>query len=205
MDIPASDLKADMVIEEPVRGRVVSTQEVFGYIYFKVEGHPGPYRRLATETVTVADPSVPLLKRGRHTVRTARPEPPLPRQQDPGYVDHLERDRRTREVLEAVLEERRRQFARYGSNADLEDGTGPLTRWLMPLTNASALEVETMLRVDYEDYEEETGKPTWVHLIREEVAEAFKESDDARLEEELTQVAALAVSWIEKIRERNRK
>ena len=38
-----------------------------------------------------------------------------------------------------------------------------------------------------------------MHLVREEVAEAFAESDPARLREELIQVAALAVSWVEKI------
>jgi hypothetical protein len=36
-------------------------------------------------------------------------------------------------------------------------------------------------------------------LVREEVAEVFQETDPVKLREELVQVAALAVSWIEKI------
>ena len=38
-----------------------------------------------------------------------------------------------------------------------------------------------------------------MHLLREEIAEVFVESDADRLREELIQVAALAVSWVEKI------
>lgn len=105
----------------------------------------------------------------------------------------------TDRVLADVADERVRQRDRYGSNADLEDGTGPATRWLGPFTGASALTIEEALRTDYEDFEDETGKPTWVHLVREEVAEAFAETDPVRLRAELVQVAALAVSWVEKL------
>lgn len=105
----------------------------------------------------------------------------------------------TQRVLAEVAEERARQRDQYGSNADLEDGTGPETRWLAPFTGASAEQIEARLRVSYEDYEAEAGKPTWVHLVLEEVAEAFQESDPAALRRELLQVAALAVSWVEKI------
>ena len=105
-------------------------------------------------------------------------------------------------VLEDVFRERLLQWERYGSNEDLADGSGPDTRWLLPFTGASAVDIEDALREDYEDFETDAGKPTWVHLIREEVAEAFKESDPDRLEEELVQVAALCVSWVEKLRGR---
>jgi hypothetical protein len=108
----------------------------------------------------------------------------------------------TAEVLQLVRLERQRQFARYGSNEDLEDGTGPDVRWLGPFTGAPAVVIEAELRRDYEDYQEETGNPTWVHLIREEVAEAFTETDPDLLVEELIQVAALCVSWVEKIQAR---
>lgn len=100
-------------------------------------------------------------------------------------------------VMQEVIAERARQFARYGTNDDLPDGTGPETRWLGPYSGDSAEVVEQRLRDDYEDFEEAVGKPTWLHLIREEVAESFKESDPARLREELIQVAALCVSWVE--------
>lgn len=107
---------------------------------------------------------------------------------------------RTRAVLEAVFEHRQVQEARYGeANKSLENGTGPETRWLLPFTNHSAQEIEVALRGDYEAYEEETGAPTWVHLVREEIAEAFQETDPAKLAEELIQVAALCVSWVERL------
>lgn len=106
-------------------------------------------------------------------------------------------------VLNRVRQERARQFNQYGSNDSLKDGTGLNTRWLAPLSWEPAGAVETRFRADYEEFEAETGNPTWVHLIREEVAEAFQETDDARLVAELTQVAALCVSWVEKILSRN--
>jgi hypothetical protein len=107
-------------------------------------------------------------------------------------------------VLENVFEERRAQVTRYGHNAGLEDGTGPDTRWI-PLNGkktADATAIEKVFREEYLDYEAEHGEPTWMHLVREEVAEAFKEDDPTRLEEELVQIAALCVSWIEKLRAR---
>lgn len=105
----------------------------------------------------------------------------------------------TTEVLLQVREERARQFAQYGDNSDLEDGTGPLKPWLSPLRQSAAYEIERELRKEYLNHEAAHGKPTWMHLIREEVAEAFMEDDPARLRAELLQVAALAVSWIEKL------
>jgi hypothetical protein len=108
----------------------------------------------------------------------------------------------TNNVLEDVAHERERQFRQYGDNASHEDGTGPETRWCLPVSSNSAEKLEIMFRENYEDYQEETGDVTWVHLVLEEVAEAFKETDSVRLEEELIQLAALAVCWVEKIRER---
>ena len=107
-------------------------------------------------------------------------------------------------VLE-VLDERARQYARYGTNADLEDGTGPDVRWIPNIWDAydsTAEGIEAGLRADYEATEVTQGKITWMHLVREEVAEAFAESDPARLREELIQVAALCVSWVEKLDDR---
>lgn len=112
----------------------------------------------------------------------------------------------TIDVLDAVRAERTRQFAKYGTNSDIEDGTGPNTAWLGHLASyLPAKAIEGELRQNYEEYEAETGKPTWVHLVLEEVAEAFAEDDPVRLREELVQVAALAVSWIEKLDERKEK
>lgn len=116
----------------------------------------------------------------------------------PLHVDmHGDDTCQTHIVLEEVKAERARQFRRYGTNDDLQDGTGPFTRWLKPFTGAPALQVERQLRSEYEDYEETYGAPTWARLVREEIAEAFAESDLVRLRAELVQVAALAVSWVE--------
>jgi hypothetical protein len=110
-------------------------------------------------------------------------------------------------VLEKVAAERERQFARYGTNEQLEDGTGPDVKWLAvfpgavpPLTASPATRIERLLRNEYLLHEAtaDNGLPTWMHLVREEIAEAFQEDDPARLVEELIQVAALCVSWIEK-------
>lgn len=105
-------------------------------------------------------------------------------------------------VLHDVYAERSRQFARYGTNADLEDGTGPEARWMEytdpNLDLRSAKEIEVAFRSEYNTHD----KPTWMHLIREEVAEAFMEADGQRLREELVQVAALCVSWVEKLDQR---
>lgn len=107
---------------------------------------------------------------------------------------------RTRVILELVFEERAAQEARYGrANQEIEDGSGPGARWLGPYTGASAAEIQEGLRRDYEDFEDEAGRPTWVHLVREEVAEAFEEDDPERLKAELVQVAALCVSWAERL------
>lgn len=100
-------------------------------------------------------------------------------------------------VLEEVKAERARQFRQYGTNDDLQDGTGRQARWLKPYTGAPAFIVERQLRDEYEEYEKTYGAPTWARLVREEIAEAFAESNPVRLRAELLQVAALAVSWVE--------
>lgn len=103
----------------------------------------------------------------------------------------------SRAVAYEVLEERHRQFTRYGTNNSLEDGTGPLERWLVPVSGMTADMLEKEIRSGYEHHEDVHGAPSWRHLLLEEVAEAFQEEDPVRLREELMQVAALAVSWIE--------
>ncbi len=47
------------------------------------------------------------------------------------------------------------------------------------------------------------GRTTWKHVMWEEVAEAFAERDDKPLRDELVQVAAVAIAWIEAIDRRN--
>jgi hypothetical protein len=43
----------------------------------------------------------------------------------------------------------------------------------------------------------EKGLVTWWHVLREEVCEAFAEADPERLRDELIQVAAMAIRWVE--------
>lgn len=43
------------------------------------------------------------------------------------------------------------------------------------------------------------GEATWQHVLREEVYEAFAETDPAKLRKELVEVAAVAIAWIEDI------
>ena len=115
-----------------------------------------------------------------------------------GYYSPWNLECQTDVVLGDVKAERARQFARYGSNTDLDDGTGE--PWLLPLSLEDPRHIEASFRTDYEVYEAlHDGKPTWMHLVREEVAEAFAEEDPARLRAEIIQIAALCVSWAEKI------
>jgi hypothetical protein len=127
-------------------------------------------------------------------------------------------------VLGTVAEHRQYQYETYGANRDVVDGTGPEVEWLKPvtqevdafhtggfcLTGFTAKEIEDLFRGEW-DYlndgteEEKAGyrkTASWMRMLREEVAEAFREDDPERLIEELTQIAALSVSWIEKIQER---
>jgi len=107
----------------------------------------------------------------------------------------------TAEVLQLVADERIEQERRYGDvNLTTKSGTGPESRWLLPYTSQGATDIQRELRDDYEDHEDDTGEVTWLHLVREEVSEAFeREHDDPRLKDELVQVAALCVSWIERL------
>jgi hypothetical protein len=106
-------------------------------------------------------------------------------------------------VLEDIFDHRVEQERRYGHVNDLLlDGTGPEMQWLTGVANQDATWIQENLRGDYEGFEAEHGLPTWMHLVREEIAEAFQESDEKRLEEELIQVAALCTSWVERIRAR---
>lgn len=101
-------------------------------------------------------------------------------------------------VLHLVAQERQRQYDQYGTNETLPDGTGPQVRWAAPASGLVATDLEQDFRTSYEAADN-LGRLTWRHLVLEEIAEAFQETDPERLTEELIQVAALAVSWVEKI------
>ena len=62
---------------------------------------------------------------------------------------------------------------------------------------SQAGEVEAALREEYEQYRITHGNPTWMHLIREEVAELFAAENPQHAITEAIQVAALCVSLVE--------
>ena len=103
-------------------------------------------------------------------------------------------------VLHFIREERTRQISMYGDNHDLPIGFGGSVTaypWLAPFSDSDGKEVECGFRADYEAYESLHGKPSWMHLIREEVAELFEARDRDHAIEEAVQVAALCVSLVE--------
>ncbi len=91
-----------------------------------------------------------------------------------------------RRVLEEVCSERTRQHAKWGEQ-NWPDGTN--WEWRMQRDLAQA-ECERAAR---------SGAATYMHILKEEVLEAFAEEDPAKLRAELVQAAAVAVAWVEAI------
>lgn len=104
-------------------------------------------------------------------------------------------------VLERVFEERKRQMAKHGeAMRDLPGGTGPDVKWI-PLPGRVGWPDAKQIQQDFRDeYERATdeGRLTRMHLVREELAEAFElDEDDPEFVDEILQVAALCVQWAE--------
>lgn len=97
----------------------------------------------------------------------------------------------TRLVLAEVMDERIRQDLKWGVQNHL-DGTGRPHSTHKPVRARRDCEMAFA-----------AGRGTWRHIFIEEVAEAEAESDVARLREELIQVAAVAVAWVEAIDRRS--
>ena len=106
-------------------------------------------------------------------------------------------------VLILIMDEHSRQWKLHGStNPCLEMGFGSSVRatpWLMPYSDSDSGRIEAAFRADYGDYTNTHGLPTWMHLIREEVAELFDTKVTADTIEEAVQVAALCVSLCEQL------
>lgn len=96
-----------------------------------------------------------------------------------------------------VVGERRRQIELYGLNEDLALGFEDGQPWLAPYVTDPPRVVEAVFREEYEAYKRLAGSPTWMHLIREEVAEMFAAQSPGDAIVEASQVAALCVSLIE--------
>lgn len=115
----------------------------------------------------------------------------------------------TIKVLEMVFEERCRQIKKHAeAMRALPDGTGPDVEWLGPKFSeyepASARDIQIAFREEYEGLrgaenpDGECGQLTRMHLVREELAEAFElDGDDPEFVSEILQVAALCVQWAE--------
>lgn len=101
--------------------------------------------------------------------------------------------------LAGIVDEIRRQDAKWGDQSRHPDGTGPDTHPLRMRGSANldlrtATEVADLLRSDCEDgFRRQRG--TWRHILLEEVGEALAE-DGPALDVELHQVAAVAVQWV---------
>jgi hypothetical protein len=116
------------------------------------------------------------------------------------------------EALTVVAQERACQDARWGEQ-NHPDGTGPET---MPLYAATATGFadddeahfirDVMCgRTDWR-FKTVADRPgTWADVLLEEVFEAMAEDDPVKLVGELTQVAAVAVAWVEAIERRLRE
>jgi len=102
-----------------------------------------------------------------------------------------------RPVLEEVGDERERQDAKWGEQ-NHPDGTGPLVRWVTPSLDATMAAWVREARYRCES-RTRRGVVTYLDILAEEFFEAAAEADKARLREELIQVAAVAVAWVEKL------
>lgn len=91
-----------------------------------------------------------------------------------------------------VLEERKRQDAKWGEQ-NHPSGTG-----------GEGLGVDAARARARCDKAAKEGKVTWLHILDEEVREAFAEKNPEALRAELVQVAAVAVAWVEYL-DRERK
>lgn len=97
------------------------------------------------------------------------------------------RHRPAYQVTREVLRERKRQDAKWGQQNHL-DGTG--TKFYRAKSTSTRIACQTAFA---------SGEGTWAHVLLEEVYEALAETDPELIAEELVQVAAVAVAWVEHI------
>lgn len=89
-----------------------------------------------------------------------------------------------RQFAEEIDAERQRQLVKFGEQHH-PDGTGQYPETVDADVARMACQGAA-----------EGGYLDWLHILREEVAEAFAESDPAKLRAELVQVAAVCAAWI---------
>ena len=97
----------------------------------------------------------------------------------------------TGEVLGKVLDERIRQEEKWGEQ-NHPDGT-----YSHPAIASAAKAAQRVCEQAARE-----GSLTWMQILEEEVAEVAAETDPEKLIQELVQVAAVAVAWIEAVQRR---
>ena len=107
-------------------------------------------------------------------------------------------------VLEDVRGERQRQDEKWGEPKRQPDGTGPNVEPAMPLAVGYDWEALTYSELEREaksttDWHATSSRHevTFADILLEEVFEALASDDPKSLREELIQVAAVAVKWVE--------
>lgn len=85
---------------------------------------------------------------------------------------------------EAIDDERARQIAKFGDQRHPDGTGGALDRQAANTARAAC------------QHAAEKGVVTWRDILGEEIAEAFAETDRAKLREELLQSAAVIAAWI---------
>jgi hypothetical protein len=116
----------------------------------------------------------------------------------------LTRRMATEQVLVEVKGERLRQEAKWGEQ-NHPDGTGAVWEFCSGMHAGWAVEAADDARRRCQEAPDRTWGDTYALILNEEVAEAFAEDDPARVREELIQVAAVAVAWVEAIDRRGGK
>jgi hypothetical protein len=101
----------------------------------------------------------------------------------------------TARVLGEVADERTRQDAKWGEQ-NHPDGTGSAIPW--PLFVGDGTAAANRAR-ELTDRRAKAGTVTFRDILTEEAAEAYAESDPAKLRAELIQIAAVACAWAEAI------
>ena len=96
-------------------------------------------------------------------------------------------------VLDEIQAERDRQDAKWGEQ-NHPDGTGPAHGHYL---------ADASIARDRCDREHRAGRGTWEHILTEEYHEAMACEGVGSLRDELIQVAAVAVAWVEAMDRRN--
>jgi hypothetical protein len=103
-------------------------------------------------------------------------------------------------ILAEFSQECRAQQEKWGVQSH-PNGTGPAIAWVDLGDEIWSDDAELLVEKYRNETERhaEVGSLAWMHILREEIAEAFAESDPRKLRAELVQAGAVIASWVEKI------